>query len=101
MIKKILVFLFIFSSLNATQYSIEKLKKEENSLAKDYYIYRLLEKNKISKKDAQDLKFKFSSILKREQVLFCMKFKSLFPKGSFTPLNKACMFFSSMVIRFP
>ncbi|HIC3288662.1 TPA: hypothetical protein ACW4KD_001562, partial [Campylobacter jejuni] len=27
MIKKILVFLFIFSSLNATQYSIEKLKK--------------------------------------------------------------------------
>ncbi|EAH6518606.1 lytic transglycosylase domain-containing protein [Campylobacter coli] len=55
MIKKILVFLFIFSSLNATQYSIEKLKKEENSLAKDYYIYRLLEKNKISKKDAQDL----------------------------------------------
>ncbi|EOI0658826.1 hypothetical protein ACMF7L_001704, partial [Campylobacter jejuni] len=45
MIKKILVFLFIFSSLNATQYSIEKLKKEENSLAKDYYIYRLLEKN--------------------------------------------------------
>ncbi|EOH9777960.1 hypothetical protein ACME6J_001746, partial [Campylobacter jejuni] len=28
MIKKILVFLFIFSSLNATQYSIEKLKKE-------------------------------------------------------------------------
>ncbi|HEC2307189.1 TPA: lytic transglycosylase domain-containing protein, partial [Campylobacter jejuni] len=57
MIKKILVFLFIFSSLNATQYSIEKLKKEENSLAKDYYIYRLLEKNKISKKDAQDLNF--------------------------------------------
>ncbi|EJB6335144.1 transglycosylase SLT domain-containing protein [Campylobacter coli] len=55
MIKKILVFLFIFSSLNAAQYSIEKLKKEENSLAKDYYIYRLLEKNKISKKDAQDL----------------------------------------------
>ena len=55
MIKKILVFLFIFSSLNATQYNIEKLKKEENSLAKDYYIYRLLEKNKISKKDAQDL----------------------------------------------
>lgn len=53
--RKILVFLFIFSSLNATQYSIEKLKKEENSLAKDYYIYRLLEKNKISKKDAQDL----------------------------------------------
>ncbi|ELK4685666.1 transglycosylase SLT domain-containing protein [Campylobacter coli] len=55
MVRKILVFLFIFSSLNATQYSIEKLKKEENSLAKDYYIYRLLEKNKISKKDAQDL----------------------------------------------
>ncbi|MCZ0772455.1 lytic transglycosylase domain-containing protein [Campylobacter hepaticus] len=49
------VFLFVFSYLNAVQYDIEKLKKEENSLAKDYYIYRLLEKKAISEKEAQNL----------------------------------------------
>ncbi|WP_158334495.1 lytic transglycosylase domain-containing protein [Campylobacter bilis] len=37
------------------QYDIEQLKKKENSLAKDYYIYRLLEKKAIDKEDAQDL----------------------------------------------
>lgn len=49
------LFILSFISLNANQYSIENLKKEENSLAKDYYIYRLLEKNAINKKEAQGL----------------------------------------------
>lgn len=49
------LFILSFISLNASQYSIESLKKEENSLAKDYYIYRLLEKNAINKKEAQSL----------------------------------------------
>lgn len=49
------LFILSFISLNASQYSIENLKKEENSLAKDYYIYRLLEKNAIDKKEAQGL----------------------------------------------
>nr|WP_235690830.1 lytic transglycosylase domain-containing protein [Campylobacter coli] len=41
--------------LNASPYNLERLKQEENSIAKDYYIYRLLEKKTISKKEAEGL----------------------------------------------
>lgn len=41
--------------LNAKQYNLERLKQEENSIAKDYYIYRLLENKVISKKEAEGL----------------------------------------------
>ena len=37
-------------------YDLKTLKGKENSIAKDYYIHKLLEKNKLTKKDAQSLR---------------------------------------------
>lgn len=48
-----LILLCVFAS--AAIYDLESLKKKDNSLAKDYYIHRLLEQNKISKQEAQGL----------------------------------------------
>ncbi|EAJ9148920.1 lytic transglycosylase domain-containing protein [Campylobacter coli] len=54
--RKIFILLSLsLAFLNANQYNLERLKQEENSLAKDYYIYRLLEKKAISKKEAESL----------------------------------------------
>ena len=51
--RKILILLSLsLVFLNASPYNLERLKQEENSIAKDYYIYRLLEKKTISKKEA-------------------------------------------------
>ncbi|MCX2682757.1 lytic transglycosylase domain-containing protein [Campylobacter sp. MIT 21-1685] len=51
----LLSFLLLFGCLKAQSYDIEKLKKQDNSLAKDYYIYRLLEENNLSKQEIQSL----------------------------------------------
>ncbi|TXE86347.1 lytic transglycosylase domain-containing protein [Campylobacter volucris] len=57
MLKKSLVILCLsVVYANCAVYSYEELEKKPNSLAKDYYLYRLLETNKIEKKDAEDLK---------------------------------------------
>ena len=64
-----LIFALILSILNATPYSLEELKKKDNSLAKDYYIWRLFEENKISKKEAQSLRaqiFRYAGKIKKE-----------------------------------
>ena len=54
--RKILILLSLsLVFLNASPYNLERLKQEENSIAKDYYIYRLLEKKTISKKEAEGL----------------------------------------------
>ncbi|MGI7161386.1 lytic transglycosylase domain-containing protein, partial [Campylobacter coli] len=54
--RKILILLSLsLVFLNASPYNLERLKQEENSIAKDYYIYRLLEKKIISKKEAEGL----------------------------------------------
>ena len=53
--KIVLFFAFINFSL-ATPYTLEQLKDKNNSIAKDYYIYRLMENNKLDKKDAKKLK---------------------------------------------
>ncbi|HED0667852.1 TPA: transglycosylase SLT domain-containing protein [Campylobacter coli] len=56
MVRKILILLSLsLVFLNASPYNLERLKQEENSIAKDYYIYRLLEKKTISKKEAEGL----------------------------------------------
>ncbi|EAC1338263.1 transglycosylase SLT domain-containing protein [Campylobacter coli] len=56
MVRKILILLSLsLVFLNASPYNLERLKQEENSIAKDYYIYRLLEKKIISKKEAEGL----------------------------------------------
>lgn len=46
----------VLSFVNAQFYDLNTLKKNENSLAKDYYIFRLLENNSISKQEATNLK---------------------------------------------
>lgn len=64
-----LLFCLITSALNAAPYSLEELKKKDNSLAKDYYLWRLFEENKISKKEAQSLRaqiFRYAGKLKKE-----------------------------------
>ncbi len=54
--RKIFILLSLsLAFLNAKQYNLERLKQEENSIAKDYYIYRLLENKVISKKEAEGL----------------------------------------------
>ncbi|HEB9286273.1 TPA: lytic transglycosylase domain-containing protein [Campylobacter coli] len=56
MVRKIFILLSLsLAFLNAKQYNLERLKQEENSIAKDYYIYRLLENKVISKKEAEGL----------------------------------------------
>ncbi|TKX30939.1 lytic transglycosylase domain-containing protein [Campylobacter estrildidarum] len=54
--KKIWLLFLSFIYLNALEYDLETLKKQDNSLAKDYYIYRLLEKKTLNKKEIQGLK---------------------------------------------
>ncbi|MBF7048033.1 lytic transglycosylase domain-containing protein, partial [Campylobacter volucris] len=57
MLKKSLVILCLsVVYANCAVYSYEELEKKPNSLAKDYYLYRLLEANKIEKKDTEGLK---------------------------------------------
>nr|WP_232087577.1 lytic transglycosylase domain-containing protein [Campylobacter sp. 2014D-0216] len=41
---------------NCAMYSYEELEQKPNSLAKDYYLYRLLEKNEFKKDEVEGLK---------------------------------------------
>lgn len=52
--KKIFL-LLLFSFVWAKDYDLQSLKKYENSIAKDYYIHRLLEQKAIDKKQAAGL----------------------------------------------
>lgn len=53
--KKWLCFVLCFSLSYGALYDLNTLKQKENSIAKDYYIHKLLEKNKISQKEASNL----------------------------------------------
>ena len=48
--KKLILLIFTLCFLNAAPYELETLKKYENSIAKDYYIYRLLQNDALQKK---------------------------------------------------
>ncbi|WP_075531941.1 lytic transglycosylase domain-containing protein [Campylobacter geochelonis] len=48
--------LMFFISLNASVLSYEEIKKEPKSLAKDYYIYRLITETKYDKNEIKELK---------------------------------------------
>ena len=66
--KKLILFLLLCSLANAALYDLNTLKKKDNSLAKDYYIHRLLEQNKISKQEAQSLRkhiFRYAGKIKK------------------------------------
>lgn len=53
--KKILFFMLCYSFSYGALYDLNTLKQKENSIAKDYYIHKLLEQNKLSQKDAVNL----------------------------------------------
>ncbi|CAG9959995.1 lytic transglycosylase domain-containing protein, partial [Campylobacter lari] len=57
MLKKSVVLLLagvVFA--NSAMYSYKELEQRPNSLAKDYYLYRLLEKNEFKKEEVEGLK---------------------------------------------
>ncbi|MCH3718146.1 lytic transglycosylase domain-containing protein [Campylobacter lari] len=57
MLKKSVVLLLagvVFA--NSAMYSYKELEQKPNSLAKDYYLYRLLEKNEFKKEEVEGLK---------------------------------------------
>ncbi|MCH5335961.1 MAG: lytic transglycosylase domain-containing protein [Campylobacter sp.] len=67
--RKILFLSFFTLSLFGYEYSLDTLKKQENSLAKDYYIYRLAEKHSLNVKDVRSLRahiFHYAGKLKTE-----------------------------------
>ncbi|MBZ7933716.1 lytic transglycosylase domain-containing protein [Campylobacter sp. RM3125] len=67
--KKICLLFLSFIYLNALEYDLKTLKKQDNSLAKDYYIYRLLEKKTLGKEEIENLKshiFRYTGKIKTE-----------------------------------
>ncbi|KAA6224996.1 lytic transglycosylase domain-containing protein [Campylobacter sp. LR196d] len=70
--KKILalcLFISFLSSLNAAIYSLETLKKHDNSLAKDYYIHRLIENKSLNKQEIKGLRkhiFRYAGRIKKD-----------------------------------
>lgn len=54
--KSLIVFILSVIFADCVPYSYKELEKKPNSLAKDYYLYRLLEANKIKKNDIKTLK---------------------------------------------
>lgn len=67
--KKICLLFLSFIYLNALEYDLKTLKKQDNSLAKDYYIYRLLEKKTLDKEEIENLKshiFRYTGKIKTE-----------------------------------
>ncbi|MBZ7950425.1 lytic transglycosylase domain-containing protein [Campylobacter molothri] len=67
--KKICLLFLSFIYLNALGYDLKTLKKQDNSLAKDYYIYRLLEKKTLGKEEIENLKshiFRYTGKIKTE-----------------------------------
>lgn len=67
--KKILFLGFFTLNLFSHEYSLRDLKEQENSLAKDYYIYRLLEEKALDTKEIKSLGphiFRYAGKLKAE-----------------------------------
>ena len=55
--KKTIIFSIILtSSIFGAKYDIEELKQKPNSLAKDYYIYKSIDKQNITQEEADELK---------------------------------------------
>lgn len=67
--KKIFLLILTLCFLKAAPYELETLKQYENSIAKDYYIHRLLREKALDKKEAKDLRshiFRYIGSLKKE-----------------------------------
>ncbi|TBR80787.1 lytic transglycosylase domain-containing protein [Campylobacter novaezeelandiae] len=85
--KKILLIFLLSNLLFGNSYDLKELKQKDNSLAKDYYIYRLLEENNISKNEAQSLNshiFRYVGKIKTE-------LEKIIPVATYiNPLYKQC-----------
>lgn len=85
--KKILLIFLLSNLLFGNSYDLKELKQKDNSLAKDYYIYRLLEENNISKNEAQSLNshiFRYVGKIKTE-------LEKIIPVATYiNPLYKKC-----------
>lgn len=85
--KKIFLIFLLSNLLFGNSYDLKELKQKDNSLAKDYYIYRLLEENNISKNEAQTLNshiFRYVGKIKTE-------LEKIIPVATYiNPLYKQC-----------
>lgn len=85
--KTILLIFLLSNLLFGNSYDLKELKQKDNSLAKDYYIYRLLEENNISKNEAQSLNshiFRYVGKIKTE-------LEKIIPVATYiNPLYKQC-----------
>ncbi|MBK1973955.1 lytic transglycosylase domain-containing protein, partial [Campylobacter sp. TTU-622] len=85
--KKIFLIFLLSNFLFGNSYNLEELKQKDNSLAKDYYIYRLLEENNVSKNEAQSLNshiFRYIGKIKTE-------LEKIVPVATYiNPLYKQC-----------
>ncbi|QWU79915.1 lytic transglycosylase domain-containing protein [Campylobacter novaezeelandiae] len=85
--KKIFLIFLLSNLLFGNSYDLKELKQKDNSLAKDYYIYRLLEENNISKNEAQSLNshiFRYVGKIKTE-------LEKIIPVATYiNPLYKKC-----------
>ncbi|NDJ26976.1 lytic transglycosylase domain-containing protein [Campylobacter sp. MIT 19-121] len=65
----VLALVFTCAVAFAAIYDLQTLKTKDNSLAKDYYLHRLLEENQISKKEANSLRkqiFRYAGKIKKD-----------------------------------
>lgn len=90
--RAIFLFALCFSLCNGALYDLETLKQKENSIAKDYYIHKLLEQNKLSKKDATDLLshiFRYQGKIKKAVEALVP------PKQTYNPQYARCFNYTS------
>lgn len=93
--KKLLCFLLCFSLSYGALYDLQTLKQKENSIAKDYYIHKLLEKKQISQNEAKNL----SEHIFRYQGKIKNALESLVPpKPSYNPKYAKCFNYTSKTI---
>lgn len=89
------LFALCVSLSNAALYDLETLKQKENSLAKDYYIHKLLEQNKLSQKDATNLTqhiFRYQGKIKKAIEALVP------PKKTYNPQYARCFNYTSKTI---
>lgn len=93
--KKLFLFALCFSMSYGALYDLNTLKQKENSIAKDYYIHKLMEQNKLSQKDAVNLVshiFRYQGKIKK--ALEALVPPKITPKGQ----NARCFNYTAKTI---
>lgn len=86
------LFILCFSLGYGALYDLDTLKQKENSIAKDYYIHKLLEQNKLSQKDTTNLLshiFRYQGKIKKALEAINP------PKPTFNPQYARCFNYTS------